>query len=158
AFADSLPDHIGSVTMILVPENVADKAGFRQTIEFLSKETTSYWLKFLVIDDRKSPLLENIEESDPDITCQDFHMAPEEIERRTKVDLDFNPNLTSEEKRQYTGLLASFCFARKEYNEALRLQEQLVGLFTADVPPGEQATGLYNLANTLLARKELEKA
>ncbi|MBL8792714.1 MAG: tetratricopeptide repeat protein [Planctomycetia bacterium] len=157
-FAESLPDAIGSIVLLLVPDQVADAAAFRGTLAFLADETTSPWFKYLVIDDRKAPALEKVEARNPFFQHQVFHLSPEDIERRTKLDLGLNPALTAEEKRQYTALLASFACARREYDEALRLQQQVAEMLTPDVPAGERASALHNLGNTHLARKQLEQA
>lgn len=157
-FAESLPDEIGSIVLLLAPDQIADAAAFKGTLEFLAKETTSPWFKYLVIDDRKNPALLKVEEKNPHFWNQEFHLSPEDIERRTKLDLGLNPGLSAEEKRQFTALLASFAFARREYDEALRLQRQVAEMLTPEVPAGERASSLYNLANTLLARKEREQA
>jgi tetratricopeptide (TPR) repeat protein len=157
-FAESLPDEIGSIVLLLVPDQVADAAAFKGTLEFLADETTSAWFKYLVIDDRKAPALDQVEEKNPFFRHQVFHLSPEDIERRTKMDLGLNPALTAEEKRQYMALLAGFAFARREYDETLRLQKLVAEMLTPDVPAGERASALYNLGNTLLARKEREQA
>ncbi len=158
ALADSLPDVFGSVVLVLAPERVADAEGYRLAVECLAAKTPSPWMKYIALDDRKAPARAGIEELHPDVWTQTFHIAPEEIEAQAKADLARGAGLDSREVRQYTALLAGFAFARKEYDEALKLQRQWVEMLGPDGAPAEAANARYNLANTLLARKDYPAA
>lgn len=158
ALADSLPDSFGSVVLILAPDRVADAAGYQRAVEFPAVNTPSPWMKFLVVDERQDPVLAKIDENNPNIWAQTFHIAPEEIESQAKADLARGTGLSPLEQRQYTGLLAGFAFARREYERALQLQQQWLDMLGPDSTPAEAANAHYNLGNTHLARKDHQAA
>lgn len=158
ALADSFPDHVGSFVLILAPDAIADPARFRKAIEYLAANTPSPWMKFLVIDERKEPVLDKIDERAPAIWHQTFHISPEEIEAEAKADLAKGYGLSPHEVRQYTALVAGCAFARREYDEAFRLQLQWVELATKEGAPAEVANACYNLGNTHMARKDYPAA
>src|SRR5262249_23375536 len=64
ALADALPDFVGHVVLVLVPDRVADAAGYRRAVEFLARHTPSPWLKYLVLDEHKSRAFDKIDEWD----------------------------------------------------------------------------------------------
>jgi tetratricopeptide (TPR) repeat protein len=158
AMADSFPDHVGSFVLILAPDAIADPAAFRKAIEYLAANTPSPWMKYLVIDERQKPVLDKIEEQAPAIVHQTFHISPDEIEAEAKADLAKGYGLTPHEVRQYTALVAGCAFARREYDEALRLQQQWVEFAAKEGAPAEVANACYNLGNTHMARKDYPAA
>jgi tetratricopeptide (TPR) repeat protein len=158
ALADALPANVGSLVLVLAPDHIGDAEGYRAAARFLAERTPTRWLKYLVIDGRKQPALAGIEGECPRAGIQDFHITPEEIETRTRADLERGFGLSPEEKRQYMALLAGFAFARKEYDDALRLQKRWLEMLGPNDPAAEAANAHYNLANTHLARKEYPAA
>jgi tetratricopeptide (TPR) repeat protein len=158
ALADSFPEQFGSFVLILAPDAIADPAGFRKAIEYLAANTPSTWMKYLVIDERQKPVLDKIDEQSPAIWHQTFHIAPEEIEAEAKADLAKGIGLTPHEVRQYTALVASCAFARREYDEALRLQQQWLELAAKEGAPADVANACYNLGNTQVAKGDLAAA
>jgi tetratricopeptide (TPR) repeat protein len=157
ALAEGLPDHVGSVVTVLAPEQVADADGYRQAVEFLATRTPSLWAKFLILDERKQPALQKLGLV-PRYGVQSFHLAPEQIESQARADLEIGTGLTPPERRQYTALLAGFAFARKEYDDTLRLQQTWLEMIGPEDDPAEVANAHYNLGNTHLARKDYAAA
>ncbi|HJZ92084.1 MAG TPA: tetratricopeptide repeat protein, partial [Gemmataceae bacterium] len=158
ALADALPGVIGSVVLILVPDRVADAGKYRKAVEYLAAKTPSEWMKYLVVDELRKPALDGIEEKCPGVLTQDFHFAPAEIEEDVKAELRRGTGLSPSDVRQYTALVAGFAFARREYDEALRLQQQWVDLSARDGEPTEVASACYNLGNTQAARADFAAA
>jgi tetratricopeptide (TPR) repeat protein len=156
--ADSFPDTFGSIVLILVPDQVADGPAFRTAVHYLARNTASPCLKYIVVDDRQTSALDWMEEENPDVWGQTFHIAPEEIESQAKKDLERATALDPTERRQYTALLAGFAYARRQYDEAQRLQEQWLELIGPGGAPAETANVCYTLANTQLARKDYAAA
>jgi tetratricopeptide (TPR) repeat protein len=158
ALADALPEVVGSVVLILVPDRVADPGKYRKAVEYLAAKTPSDWMKYLVVDELRKPAVDRIEKKCPGVLTQDFHFAPAEIEEDVKADLRRGVGLSPPDVRQYTALLAGFAFARREYDDALRLQQQWVDLSARDGAPTELASACYNLGNTQLARGDVAAA
>jgi tetratricopeptide (TPR) repeat protein len=156
--ADSLPDYVGCVVFVLLPDRVADAEAFGRAVEFLAREMPSPWLKFIVVDEDKNPAFDKLEESDPHFWVQSFQLTPEEIETRVKADLARGTGLSPEERRQYTALLAGFAYARKEYDQAQFLQRRWVEMTGPDDLPAEAANALYNLGNTQVAQEDFPAA
>jgi tetratricopeptide (TPR) repeat protein len=154
ALAESFPDWFGALVVVLAPEQITDARGFRAAVEFLARYAPPLLVKFIVLDNRQNTALAGIDERLPRVWVQVFHLSPAEIEGRAKDDLAWGHGLSPQEKRQYTALLAGFAFARKEYDEALRLQQSWLELLGPDGPPAERASAYYNLGNTYLARKD----
>lgn len=149
--SEGLPDSVGSLMLLIDPDEVRDQANYRKSIAFLAEEIQSRWLKALVLDARVDPLLEHIEQEHQHIGVQTFYLSPAEIERRVEQDLSSPTALAPAERRQYKGLLAGFAYARQEYHAAQRLQQIWVAEARQEGEPVEVANALYNLGNTLLA-------
>jgi tetratricopeptide (TPR) repeat protein len=158
ALADRLPDYVGCVVFVLVPDRVADAEGFGRAVEFLARPMPSPWLRFIILDEHNNPAFDRLEQRDPNFWVQSFELKPEEIEARVKADLARGTGLNPDEERQYTALLAGFAFARKEYDQALGYQRQWLDKIGPAGAPAEKANALYNLANTHLAQNDLAAA
>jgi len=156
--ADSLLDNMGSMVLVIDPEEVADEVDFKKSIEFLADKTTSRWLKYIVFDSRANPVLEGLNEENDHVGMQTFYLSPEEIEKRASKDLSLPGVLEPGEKRQYLGLLAGFSYARKEYEDAIKYQSQWVTEAKGNAEPSELANALYNLGNTYHAKGDFAEA
>ena len=156
ALADALPDTMGSLVFVLNPETVDDEAAFRQSIEFLTTQVESDWLKFLVLDSRVAPLLDGLQSRDR-IGTQTFYMPPEAIEQELKRQVS-QPASDPLQHRRTLGVLAGFAFSKKNYDEAARLQGEWATLAESGGAPAEAASAYYNLGNTLLEQGDLLNA
>jgi len=152
SLAESLPERVGSLVFVLAPDEVADLANFRKSIAFIAENIRSDWLKFLVFDLRTAPMLDGLEREHAKIGVQTLYLAPEEIERRVREDLESPAALAPAERRQYKGLLAGFAFSNRRYDEAAQLQRAWASEAERDGAPGDAASAHYNLGNTLLAQ------
>lgn len=156
--SNSLPDRFGSLVFVIDPEEVSDPNSYRKSILYLAEHTQSNWLKYLVFDSRTTPLLQDIEKEDSRIGVQTFYLSPAEIEKRVSDDLQSPAAMSPVEQRQYKGLLAGFAFARKEYDQAAKLQQAWAIEAENNEQPAEAANAYYNLGNTLLARGDFDHA
>src|SRR5262249_42512126 len=80
ALAEGLPNHVGSLVVLLDPSEVTDAKGFRDALAWLAGNTWSAWVKLLVIDDRVKPRTKGVEELHKRAGVQTFYLPPEEIE------------------------------------------------------------------------------
>ncbi len=158
SLANNLPDKFGSLVFVLDPEEVQDVPGFRKSILYIAEHVQSNWVKFLVLDARKSPLLEDVDKEHAKIGEQTLYLSPEEVEKRVKEDLQSPTALTPAERRQYKGLLAGFAFSNREYDKAAQLQREWATEAEKDSAPGDAASAYYNLGNTLLAKGDYSDA
>lgn len=152
--ASALPDQVGSLLFVLVPEQVEDGEGWIRSVRFLADGVTSRWLKFLIVEERQQPLTQVLADH-PRILSRVFWLSPEEIAGRAEGDLN-HPDPEIRRRGQVTvGLMA---FGLKDYDKAEKAQrialDQAVG--TRDAL--EIALALYNLGNTLLAAERHEEA
>jgi tetratricopeptide (TPR) repeat protein len=152
--SDSFPDSVGSLIFLLDPEEVKDKESYVEAIEFLTQNTHSVWVKYLILDQRLEPVLEGLEERNDKAGMQVFYVSPEEIEALIRADMENPFRLTPVERRQYIGLLAGFSFGRKDYDEAARLQLKWIGESEKNGTPQETANAYYTLGNTQLAQED----
>ena len=158
ALGNSLPDYFGSIVLIIDPETIQSSESYRKSIDFLSREIKTPWVKFLVRDQRISPILEGLEENNAQFGMQIFYLSPDEIQKRVKDDLKSPGLLSDAETRRYLGLLAGFSFANKEYAEAIHLQRQWLKNAQEADEPSELANARYSLANTYMANEQYEEA
>jgi hypothetical protein len=156
--ADSLPDLVGAYALVIDPETVDHVHGYKEALRFLASHTRSKRVKYLVLDQRSKPLLRGFDRYSDRISVQVFRLAPEEIERQVKDDLNDNGALSPIERRQYTAMLGAFAFARREYDEAERRQRDVLRQSWEAGDAGEQAIAYYNLGNTYLSAEEPELA
>lgn len=151
AVADGMPDECGRLCVILAPGE-ADPALYARSARFLAEEARSEWLRFLVLDRRQAPCLQDL-----GLPRQQFWLGPEEIERRVAEDLKSGA-LPARQRRQYLAMAAGFHVARGEHAEAARLQRQALAEARAGDDPAETATALYNFANSCSAAKRYPEA
>lgn len=156
--AESLPDSAGSLIFLLDPESVDDPDSLRKAVHLLSSRTKSRWLKFIVLDRRVDPLLQKLSAEDRRIFTQTFYLGPKKMEQLATWDVAQPDSLSTPQGRQTLGLLAGFAIARKEFDRARELQDQWVAAAQVKGDPGEVATALYNLGNTLLGSESFEEA
>jgi tetratricopeptide (TPR) repeat protein len=86
---------------------------------------------------------------------QTFYMAPEEIEDKLKQHAPRAEQADPVTHRRTLGILAGFAFARKDYEQAARLQADWGARAESGGAMAEAASAYYNLGNTMLARGEL---
>jgi tetratricopeptide (TPR) repeat protein len=157
--AEALPEDVGALVFVLEPERIDDPATFRRAVGWLADATApGEWLKFVLVEDRRAPLLDEVVAANPRVGSQCFWLSPEEIERRLGQELAAAGPAPSPAKRQAMGLAAGMAFGKGDHARAESLQRALVAEAEADGTPVEVATGLYNLGNTLVAREELDRA
>ena len=158
ALAESLPNSLGAIVLIIDPDHINDPENYKKSIEFIADEAKSSWIKFLVRDQRVTPVLEELEKDNPHIGLQIFYLSPDEIQKRVQQDLKTPGLLNPAETRRYLGLLAGFSFANKEYDKSIQLQKKWVQDAQDADDPGELANALYNLANTYMADEQYPEA
>lgn len=158
ALANGLPDKVGSLVFVLNPETIEDVPAFRQSLVYLAGHLRSDWCKFLVLDARKAPVLQGVEAEHARIGEQTFYLSPDEIEKRVGEDLKSPAALSPAERRQYKGLLAGFSYARKDYEQAAKLQRSWATDAEQDNQHADAASAWYNLGNTLLAKGDFAAA
>ncbi|MFY7953062.1 MAG: tetratricopeptide repeat protein [Armatimonadaceae bacterium] len=152
-FANALPEDVGAVAVVLDPSEVTNAAEYRRVLAHLKGNTPSEWVKYVVIDDRLNGHTVDLVMSDDAVQAQSMHLPPAEIEARAKQALAAGL-VTAAERLAYTGLLASFAAARKEYGVALDLYTRQLELAEASGTPGDLAGVQYNLGNTYLAMSD----
>ena len=157
AVADSFPDYIGAYAIVFDPESIDNPAGFRKAMAFLARHTQSEWVKYLVLDDYREPLLKGIEEHCERADVQAIHISPEQIEQQIERDLEEN-NLSAQDHRHYMALAGAMAFARKDYAEARKRQIATLRTAKESGSPGEQAHAFFNLGNTYLAAESYPEA
>jgi tetratricopeptide (TPR) repeat protein len=155
--ADCLPDSIGSYLVVINPKTIGDEAGFKRDMVYLAKNTRSLWAKYLVFDRRTKPVLDGITDETPRAGVQLFHLAPDQIEKQVHADLA-SGCLGPQEKRQYIAMTGAFAFANRNYDDAAKIQTDVVKMAEQEGTPADQANALYNLGNTHLKRENAEEA
>ena len=156
--AVSLPDSVGAYVIVIDPEEISDVYDFREALYFLADGTGSSRVRYLVLDQRPEPLLPDFDRYSGRISIQDFHLSPEQIEAQIADDFEHNPSLDSAERGQYAAMMGAFAFVRGDYNEAERIQLDVLDQSCETGDPGEQALAYYNLGNTYLGAEEFELA
>ncbi len=155
-FADGLPDECGCLAFVLAPEDITDPQQYAKSVAFLAMQTQCDWLKFIALDPRQAPALEEISGT-PGLSSQTFYLAPKEIEQRISEDIKSN-RVTGQERRQYLGMKAGFCVANGDVVGGGRLQRQALDEMPSDADPGERAAALYNFGTTCAKAGRHERA
>jgi tetratricopeptide (TPR) repeat protein len=158
SLANSLPENVGSLVFVLNPDEILDPQAFRKSILYIAENIRSNWLKFLVLDARTAPVLQNIAQDHAKIGEQTLYLSPDEIEKRVREDLQSPAGLSASEQRQYKGLLAGFAYSNRNYEEAAQLQQAWAAESEQASQHGDAASAYYNLGNTLLAKGEFAQA
>jgi tetratricopeptide (TPR) repeat protein len=156
--ADDLPDFLGVYAILIDPDEIHDPRDYEEAIYFLASNTRSKRVKYIVLDQRSKPLLDEFDRYGDRISIQVFRFSPEQIEKQLKDDLNHNSSLSAVERRQYTALMASFAVSRKDYREAERIQREVLSESLKVGNPGEQAVAYYNLGNTYISMEAFDLA
>ena len=158
SMAELLPDHVGSLVVVLDPEAVDDPVGFRKALAWLADKTWSPWVKYLVIDDRANPTTAGLEELSKKVGRQSLHLTPAEMEKRITAAVATDAGLSLTERRQYTGMLGGFALARKDHPAALKAYQDQLALARLEGSPVAVAPVLYSVGNAHLAAGDLVAA
>jgi tetratricopeptide (TPR) repeat protein len=159
SLAEGLPDHVGSLVVLLDPAEVSDAKGFRDALAWLAGNVWSAWVKFLVIDDRVKPRAKGVEELHERAAVQTFYLPPEEIEARARKTALSSDGISFDARRQAAAMTAGFAIARQDYAaaaEAYRVQSEMAKAVGAG--NAEEAQARYGLGNALLAQKDFAAA
>lgn len=156
--AERLPDHVGSLVVVLDPQEVKDAPAFRKALAWLADNTWSRWVKYLVLDERLNPQTAELERLSKRVGRQSIYLSPTDMERRVSEAVAFDPMMSLRERGQYTGMLAGFALARKDYDAALQAYRDQLALARFEKRPAEEAPILYGIGNAFLAKGELAKA
>lgn len=159
SLSEGLPDHVGSLVVLLDPAEVSDPKEFRRALAWLAENTWSVWVKYLVLDDRLKPHTAGLEESANRTSRQVMYATPEEFEKqvRRKVKVGGH-NLEPKKLRGYIGMLAGFAIARGDYAAAIDTFRQQLDLIRKDGADSEETTAQYCLGNALLANRDYPAA
>lgn len=158
ALAESLPDHIGSVVVVLAPQEVTNPEGYREALGWLADNTWSQWVKFLVVDDRVDPKAVVPNDPHPLVETQTFYLPPEELERRLRDAVFHDGSLAPNVRRQYTGMLGGFALSRGDFELAATCYEQQAELTQLDKVPAEEAQAHYCLGNVRMQQGDYAAA
>jgi tetratricopeptide (TPR) repeat protein len=156
--AEGLPDHVGSLVVVLDPQQVSDPTSYRQALAWLAENTWSAWVKYLVIDDRVNPQTAGLEKLSKRVGRQSLYLSPDEMERRIAEAVSTDPGLSLRERGQYTGMLAGFALARKDHDAALQAYQDQLTLIRFQMRTAEEAPVLYGIGNVHLAKGNLPQA
>ncbi|OWJ63633.1 tetratricopeptide repeat protein [Inquilinus limosus] len=154
--AESLPEEIGSLAFLIDPEAVEDPEGFTRSVAFLADKAGSPRLKFVMLDQRRSPALVLSAADHPRAAVQTFWCSPQEMERRVNAMLE-QPPASPSDRRRTLMMAAGFAYSNRDYARSEALQRQQLEAAEAAGEPLEQAVGAYGLGNTLLAAGRAEE-
>lgn len=154
--AESLPEAIGSLAFLIDPEAVEDPEGFTRSVAFLAGKVGSPRLKFVALDERRSPALAQPAADHPRVAVQTFWCSPQEMEQRVNAMLE-QPPASPSDRRRALMMAAGFAYSNRDYARSEALQRQQLEAAEAAGEPLEQAVGAYGLGNTLLAAGRAEE-
>lgn len=157
AAASSLEHRIGSYVLWLSPPEIAVERPFAELLGQLTQQVNNPWVKFLVPVPLDSKDFEELQQSVPGISSQCFHLAPDEIEKKVNADLASGA-LPVAQKAKYAAMSGAFAFAHRRYDEAAKVQQEVLQLARQAQNPSDEATALYNLGNTQLAQENYDEA
>lgn len=158
AVAERLPARsIGSLVIVIAPEEIGDEAAFAATIAYFAAHTRSRWAKYIVLDRRQDPMLGDLHERNPRVSQQTFHLSEFEIERRV-TDALSRRELSAAEQLRYASMLARFHLARRDFSQAAALLRTSIDAARAADSPRDLAASLYDLGNAHLGQEAFAEA
>lgn len=162
--AISLRDGIDSLVFVLDPEEITEPENWPFNIRFFADQVSTPAVKFIVLEDRAEPLLEDIEEH-PKVYNQLFWLSPEEIEKRAESQLETPVSVGAAgapaepvERRRALSTVGIMANARKDHARAEEVQKQHIDEAREAGESTEMAMALYNLGNTYLDDERPEEA
>lgn len=156
--AESLPDAIGALALVLAPASVTNEADFADFVLNLTNGVESPRVKLIVFDRSIDPMIPGVRiAGSPRVVTQQVQLAPERIELEVLKDLT-KGLLPPAELRQYALMAGAFASARKDYEKAEQHQQQALEAAREEGSPAAEASVLYNLGNTNLSQGKLQNA
>lgn len=155
--ADGLPDDAGALAFLLAPEQISDPASFVRSIAFLASRASSRWLRFIVLEDRATPLLADLAAAHLKVTSQTFWLPPDRMARRQAASNGFAA-LSPDPPPPDTRIAAAVAFAGKHYARAEALQREQMQQPAEAKAPVQQVIEQYDLGRTLLEAGRTEEA
>lgn len=140
--AEGLPDHIGSLALLLDPEEVLDPQGWRESIRFLARAIRSPWLKVLVLEPRSDSMLIDLARETPPVTRRILYLPPEALAEA----LTPSPAAPTAQ----LALAAARASAAAEHAEAERLSLAAITALPPDAPPAIRAQAIHGHGRALL--------
>jgi tetratricopeptide (TPR) repeat protein len=148
AVAQSLPEELRSLAFIIDPERVEDPAGFVRSIDFLAGNVKSRWLKFIVLDDRSAPRLQQLAADHPRVNTQTFWLDPKDMQRSVDEDLAKSGDAPSS---ALLGQAAAFASAQHDHSRAVALQwQRIMQVEKEGGAPAEQVLARLDYGRALL--------
>jgi hypothetical protein len=148
AIAQSLPEELRSLAFVIDPERVEDSAGFVRSIEFLAGNVRSHWLKFIVLDDRSAPRLQQLAADHPRVKTQTFWLDPKDMQRSVDEELANSGDAPSS---ALLGQAAAFAGAQHDHSRAVALQwQRIMQVEKEGGAPAEQVLARLDYGRALL--------
>lgn len=155
--AEAFPPDSGNFVILFDPSEVLDESGYRDALAYLAANTRSPRAKYIALDRLQDPALTSVTEATPRASLQQFHLSPDEVERRVNQELALG-KLEPAETRRYTAMAGAFAAAHRRYAEAADLQRQVLAMCQREGAPAELASANYDLGNTLLGQRQFAEA
>lgn len=146
SLAEQLPDHVGSLALLLDPEEVLDPEGWRESIRFLARTIRSPWLKVLVLEPRANSMLIDLAREGSSITRRVVHLPPGALAEARAP----SPTARGGSSAAELSLAAARASAAAEHAEAERLSLAAIAALPPDAQPAIRAQALHGLGQTLL--------
>jgi tetratricopeptide (TPR) repeat protein len=147
-------DHL--VFVFGVPDPSQQKA-YCASLALLLDALSETEVKIIALDRRSDPLLAELATQRDDVSTLEFNLSPEVIEQAVKDKLAA-PSCTPLLRMRCLTMLAGFAMARKEFEPALRLGNDVLSHFQEEGNRQEEAAAAFNLANTYYRKEDYELA
>jgi tetratricopeptide (TPR) repeat protein len=147
-------DHL--VFVFAVPEPAQGKT-YRASLALLLDALSETGVKVIALDRRSHPLLAEFAKQRDDVWTLEFNLSPEVIEQGVRDKLAA-PSCTPLLRMRCLTMLAGFAMARKEFETALQLGNDVLSHFQKEGNRQEEAAAAFNLGNTYYRQEDYELA
>ena len=147
-------DHL--VFVFRVPDPARGKT-YCASLALLLDALRAARVKVIAFDRRSDPVLADFAKQRDDVSILEFDLSPDVIEQAVKDKLaafSCTPLL----RMRCLTMLAGFAMARKEFDTALRLGNEVLSHFHREGNRQEEAAAVFNLANTYYRKEDYEFA
>ena len=144
------------VFVFRVPHSARGKT-YCASLALLLEALRAARVKVVAFDRRSDPVLADFAKQRDDVSILEFDLSPEVIEQAVKDKLNAF-SCTPLLRMRCLTMLAGFAMARKEFDTALRLGNDVMSHFQREGNRQEEAAATFNLANTYYRKEDYKFA
>jgi hypothetical protein len=156
-FREAISKFADNLVFVFAVPHIAHRMAYCASLKSLLGELPKSAVRIIALDRRSDPLLADLAKERDDISTYEFNLSPEVIEQGVKDKLA-DPSCPQLMRMRCLTMLAGFAMARKEFDVAVKLGNDVLENFGKEKNGQEEAAAAFNLGNTYYRKEDYATA